>query len=54
MLNESQKNKPPKMALFTKKVKPPNSSDSTKGLTLQVILLLKKNWPQINHISQMD
>jgi len=43
MLNESQKNKPPKVALFPKKVKPPNSSASPKGLILQVILFLKKN-----------
>jgi len=44
MLNESQKNKTPKIALlFPKKVNHPNSSDSPKGLTLQVILFLKKN-----------
>jgi hypothetical protein len=43
MLNESQKNKTCKIALFLKKVNPPNSSDSPKGLTLQVILFLKKN-----------
>jgi hypothetical protein len=43
MLNESQKNKPPKIALFPKKGKPPNSSDSPKGFPFQVILFLKKN-----------
>jgi hypothetical protein len=43
MLNEYQKNKTPKIALFPKKVNHPNSSDSPKGLTLQVILFLKKN-----------
>jgi len=54
MYNESQKNKPPIIALFPKKGQPQNSSYSPKGFTFKVILLLRKNELQINLISQKD
>ncbi len=38
---------PPKIALFPKKVNPPNSSESPKGLTLQVIFFSKRINPRL-------